>query len=156
MFIQIYNHARTTPVAVFNTTSKGFTFNHLGLGLGGCLSADLSYHDCYGYKSKLPDLAKLPRNSRGAIEAKYAPKRLSLEALQEALTAALKPRISTRPHRGGLTPENRYRHPQVITSEMLGKATQLRTEGFTWQVVAAALGVGIAGLKTASRNRATA
>jgi hypothetical protein len=153
MFIQIYNHARTTPVAVFNTTSKKFTLNPLGLGLGGYLSADLSHHDCYGYKSKLPDLAKLPRNSRGAIEAKFIPTRLSLEALQEALTAALKPRTK-RPHPacGLFTAETRYQRPKKVSEAAVLEATKLRAEGFTWKVVADALGVGLESIKTAHKR----
>jgi hypothetical protein len=49
--------------------------------------------------------------------------------------------------RGGLTPENRYQRPKIVTDQMLTSAAELRSEGHTWQIVANSLGVGLSAIK---------
>jgi hypothetical protein len=163
MYIVIYSpHILTCsePVAIFDLTKKRFTLNLLGLGVGGNLSTDLAHHVCHGYKASVSNLAKLPRNTRGTIEAKAIPTRLPTESLQAALAAALKPRgrkagEPAKPLRGGLTAENRHQRPKVVTDGVLQRASVLRAEGHTWKTVAASLGVGFEALKKATQRAST-
>lgn len=159
MYISIYNSCHSIPVAIFDLKKKRFISNHLGLGCGGSLSADLAQHGCHGYKSSMIDLNKLPRNTRGAIEASFIPTRIPLEELQVSLLAAMsrggqQQGDRVKPLRGGLTPENRFQRIKVITDQLVKCATDLRAEGHTWRVIAASLGVGIAALKTAHQRLA--
>ena len=155
MFIFILNANHSQPIATFDLKKKRFIDNRLHIGVLGTLAADLAYHGCYGYKSSYTSLDKLPRTSRGLIDPKAVPVRLSLDQLQVILPEALKPRprlkagASEAPKalRGGLTPENRYQRPKVITDPMLASATELRAEGHTWKIVAVALGVGTSAIK---------
>ena len=161
MFISIYTPNRVTPSAVFDLKKKRFISNPLGLGFSGSLSADLAHHECHGYKASVSSLEKLPRNTRGSIEAKQIPVRLALESLQATLATALKPRgrkagNPALPLRGGLTTDNRHQRPKVITEGLLKSAFDLRAEGHPWRVVATALGVGMAALKTAHQRMASA
>lgn len=155
MFISIFNANHTTPIAVFDLKKKHFIDNPFGLGALGTLVEDLAFHGCHGYKAIVANLDKLPRNRQGVILEKAYPSRLSLEDLQAALTDALTPRpsaVKSEPAkglRGGLTPENRYQRPKVITDHMLVTATELRDGGFTWKTVANALGVGRSAIKWA-------
>lgn len=157
MYLIIYTPNRVTPSAVFDLKKKRFIANSLGLGASGCLYADLAHFECHGYKASVSNLDKLPRTTRGFIETKEIPVRLPLDALQATLAEALKPRISksgntAKPLRGGLTPTNRFQKLKVITDLMVSRATELRTEGFTWRTVAGSLGVGLSALKTAYRR----
>jgi hypothetical protein len=160
MFISIYSSRHSQPIALFDLKKKRFITNQLGLGVIAPLATDLAHHECHGYKASVANLDKLPRNSRGAILAKEFPLKLSLEELQTVLPDALKPRperqvadaVTGEPAkalRGGLTPENRYRRPKVITDQMLTSAAELRSEGHTWRIVANALGVGMSAIKWA-------
>ena len=155
MFISIFNVNHTTPIAVFDTKKKHFIDNPFGLGALGTLVEDLAFHGCHGYKAIVANLDKLPRNRQGVILQKAIPSRLSLEDLQAALTDALMQGPSVvksepaKGFRGGLTPENRYQRPKVITDQMLVAATELRDDGFTWKTVANALGVGRSAIKWA-------
>jgi hypothetical protein len=158
MFILIFNSKHTTPIAVFDLKKKHFIHNPFVLGALGALVEDLAFHGCHGYKANLVNLDKLPRNRQGFILDKAIPKRLTLEELQAALTEALKPRpgvVRSEPLkglRGGLTPENRYQRPKIITDQMLISAAELRGEGHTWRVVANALGVGMSAIKWACQK----
>lgn len=155
MFVFIYTANHSQPIALFDLKRKRFIDNRLHLGVRGALAADLAHHGCYGYKSSYASLGKLPRTSRGLIDPKAVPVRLSLEQLQVILPEALKvrPRLEAAPIeppkalRGGLTADNRYQRPKVITDPMLVSATELRAEGHTWKIVAAALGVGTSAIK---------
>tara|TARA_B110000971_G_scaffold71124_1_gene72948 strand:+ start:169 stop:696 length:528 start_codon:yes stop_codon:yes gene_type:complete len=158
MFISIYSPRYSKPIALFDLKKKRFITNPLGLGVLGTLAADLSHHECHGYKASVANLDKLPRNSRGAIITKEFPLKLSLEELQTVLADALKLRPkglpaglakgeSAKALRGGLTPENRYQRPKVITDQMLTSAAELRSEGHTWRIVANSLGVGMSAIK---------
>lgn len=159
-FIVIYTPqylGNAEPVAVFDLKKMVFKPNLLGLGVGGTLHADIGYHECYGYVSPVADLAKLPRNPRGDIEAKARPVRLTTEELQAALAAALTPRgrkagEPPRPLRGGLTAGNRHQRPKLISDRMLQRAAELRAEGTPWRIVANAVGVNFEALKTAFRR----
>lgn len=154
MFISVYTASHSQPVALFDLKRKRFIDNRLRLGVQDTLADDLAYHGCYGYKSAYASLDKLPRSNRGLIDPKAVPERLSLEQLQAIVPEALKPRpriesapVEAKALRGGLTPENRYQRPKLITDPMLASATALRAEGHTWRIVANALGVGMSAIK---------
>lgn len=154
MYISIYNSHHSLPVAVFDLKKRRFISNRLGLGLGGALSADLAYHECHGYKSPLVDLSKLPRNTRGCIDAKWVPKRMDTEKLQSVLPAAVVKgeKQTATGLKGGLTPENRFQKAKIITEQHLKRASELRAEGHPWRIVADALDVSISAIKTAHQR----
>lgn len=161
MFAIIYSPKLTTPSAAFDLKKKRFISNLLGLGSSGSLYADLAHFECHGYKAAVANLDKLPRNTRGNIEAKAVLTRLSIEALQALLAKALKSRAqkaqgAALPLRGGLTPANRHLRSRIVTDDMVSKATQLRAEGHPWRIIASSFGIGISAIKWAHRQLTTA
>ena len=159
MFFIVYIPNNPAPVAVFDIKAKRFKANRLGLGLGGNLPIDIAHHEAYGYRASVADLTKLPRNTRGNVEAKAFPVRLDTESLQAAFVAALKPRRRkagepARALRGGLTEANRHQRAKLVTDDMLERTSVLRADGLAWKAIAASLGVNFESLKTA-RKRAS-